>query len=78
MTPQITEPSLIQLRRIATIARRMEREHGWSRRRAIAFAVEKVRRSPTPPARRTQREMNGETREYLDHRNRSVAKWSSK
>jgi len=69
MTPTHPKP---QLRRIIACARTMMRLHGWSRRRAIRFALEKYRRDPSPP--RIRRAMSGEAQEYLSHRHRSVVR----
>ena len=62
-----------QVRRIITIARTMQARWGWDRRRAIRFALETVKRNPSP-RKRTRREMSGETQEYLNHRNRSTSR----
>lgn len=62
------------LRLIITTARRMMRMHGWSRREAIAFALELKRRGRLTGKPSRRREMSGETREYLDHRNRSMTR----
>ena len=62
-----------QVRRIITIARTMQARWGWDRRRAIRFALETVKRNPSPQ-KYTRREMSGETQEYLNHRNRSTSR----
>jgi len=67
------EAPQVQVRRIITIARTMQARWGWDRRRAIRFALETVKRNPSP-RKRTRREMSGETQEYLNHRNRSTSR----
>jgi len=66
--------SIPQVRRIITIARTMQSRWGWDRRRAIRFAFETVKRNPTPRKYDRREIMSGETREYLDHRNRSTSR----
>jgi len=66
--------NVMPFRQIATIARRMERMHGWPRRRAIEFAAERVKRNPNSEWRTDRRELSDDTRQYLDHRNRSTSR----
>ena len=63
-----------QVRRLITITRTMQARWCWDRRRAIRFALETVKRNPVPPSQRQRRTMSDDTRQYLDHRNRSTSR----
>jgi len=71
----MTRHPIAYLRRVVRAMRRlMDRGHSRADAKRIAAAVveravAEVRPEPTP---RRRRQMSGETREYLDHRNRST------
>lgn len=62
-------------RRVLEIVNTMVRL-GWNRRRAVRFAIAKIKRNPQAPVSKPKRrrEMSGELKEYLRHSRRSTSR----
>lgn len=69
------------LRRVIACAHRAMRAYGWTRRRAIKFALGHLAAGTLSystskvPTKRPRREMPGDVQEQLTHRRRSMARW---